>query len=104
MLTQILHIGSASCSECLVGLGLVGSVEERIDGRAGVLQALKMKDKTENEAMLALVDMIVEHVRRRRAFFVVTPVRSPTRNLDRSALRRCRPTGSGGIWKRFSVC
>eukprot|EP00892_Ulva_mutabilis_P004063 jgi/Ulvmu1/2028/UM120_0024.1 len=36
-------------------------------------RALKMKGKTDNEAMLILIDLIVEHVRRRKAFLVVTP-------------------------------
>lgn len=38
-----------------------------------MLQALKMKGKSDNEAMIALIDMVVEHVRKRRAFLVVTP-------------------------------
>ena len=32
-----------------------------------------MKGKSDNEAMVALIDMVVEHVRKRRAFLVVTP-------------------------------
>lgn len=42
-----------------------------------LLQALRMADKSDSEVMLALIDQVVEHVRRRRAFLVVTPVRFP---------------------------
>lgn len=45
--------------------------------RGGVLQALKVKGKSENEAMVALIDTIMEHVKRRKAFLIITPVCSP---------------------------
>lgn len=58
-----------------------------------------MADKSDSDAMLALIDQVVGHVHRRRAFLVVTPVRSP----PPAAPRRGAAETLHALWHRLNA-